>query len=122
MQMSKQPVRLTFGGDSDMMLVLRMTTVGVLAQTRFGLDRVDEIKLAVDEAAKPFISASELIDVEYAFVGDDLHITIGAQDGKPLSPDPAEWMVLLCVLESMNCAVNVLGGEAPYALELICRA
>ena len=122
MQMIKHPVRLTLGCDRDMMLVLRMTTVGVLAQASFGLDRADEIKLAVDEAAKPFMSVAESITAEFVYVQDGLHITIGATDRTPIAPDPTEWMVLLCVLESMGCSVNVIGEENPCALELICRA
>ena len=122
MQMIKHPVRLTLGCDRDMMLVLRMTTVGVLAQAAFGLDRADEIKLAVDEAAKPFMTVADALCVEFSYVEDGLHITIGAENGAAITPDPTEWMVLLCVLESMGCTVNVIGGENPRALELICRA
>lgn len=121
MQMIKHPVRLTLGCDRDMMLVLRMTAVGVLAQACLGLDRADEIKLAVDEAAKPFMAAAEQLMVEFCCKDDGLHIVIGAADRAPITPDPTEWMVLLCVLESMGCTVNVIGGENPCALELICR-
>lgn len=121
MQKIKQPVRLTFGCDNDMLLVLRMTTVGVLAQAAFGLDRADEIKLAVDEAAKQFMCA-EALQVEFCFLTDGLRITVGAADGKAICPNPDEWMVLLCVLESMGCTVNAVGGDAPCALELICHA
>lgn len=122
MQKIKQPVRLTLGCDNDMMLVLRMTTMGVLAQASFGLDRADEIKLAVDEAAKQFMSAAEMLMVEYTFLPDGLKITVGAENRAPIMPNPDEWMVLLCVLESMGCSVNVVGGDAPCALELICHA
>lgn len=122
MQKIKQPVRLTLGCDNDMMLVLRMTTVGVLAQSSFGLDRADEIKLAVDEAAKQFMAASDMLMVEYDFLPDGLKITLGAQNRAPITPNPDEWMVLQCVLESMGCEVNAVGGDAPCALELICHA
>lgn len=122
--MSNRQVKLTFGCDNCMMLVLRMTTVGVLAQASMALDRVDEIKLAVDEAAKQFISAAggKTLMAEYTMGGDALHIVIGTEDGSPIAPNADEWMVLLCVLESMGCEVNVWGGENPHALELICCA
>lgn len=122
--MSNRQVKLTFGSDNSMMLVLRMTTVGVLAQASMALDRVDEIKLAVDEAAKQFISAADgkTLMAEYTMDGDGLHIVIGTEDGSSIAPNADEWMVLLCVLESMGCEVNVWGGENPHALELICCA
>lgn len=122
MQKIKQPVRLTIGCDNDMLLVLRMTTVGVLAQAAFGLDRADEIKLAVDEAAKQFMAAADALTVEYRFLPDGLCISVGAADRSAITPNPDEWMVLLCVLESMGCSVNVVGEGAPSALELICHA
>ena len=122
--MENRQVRLTFSCDNDMMLVLRMTTVGVLAQAAFGLDRADEIKLAVDEAAKQFmaLAGTQRLMAEYTMQPDGLHIVIGTENRAPVSPDPDEWMVLTCVLESMGCQVKVWGEQAPCALELICNA
>lgn len=122
--MDNRQVKLTFSADNSMMLVLRMTTVGVLAQASFDLDRADEIKLAVDEAAKQFIALAgdRTLKAEYAAQPDGLHIVIGTEDQSTISPDPDEWMVLTCVLESMGCHVEAWGGESPYALELICNA
>lgn len=117
-------IQLTFPAVDSAMLVLRMTTVGVLAQAGLALDEADGVKLAVDEAAKQFMACAreKRLSVSYAAEADGLHITIGLADGTAIAPDPEEWMVLLCVLESMVCTVNVLGGEnAPHALELICR-
>lgn len=117
-------IQLTFPASDSAMLVLRMTTVGVLAQAGMALDEADGIKLAVDEAAKQFMTCAreKRLSVSYDALEEGLRITIGMADGVAIAPDPDEWMVLLCVLESMVCTVNVLGGEdAPYALELICR-
>lgn len=120
---SMERIQLMLPALDSAMLVLRMTTVGVLAQAGLALDEADGIKLAVDEAAKQFIACAkeERLSVSYASEADGLHITIGFADGAAISPDPEEWMVLLCVLKSMVCAVNVLGGDAPRALELVCR-
>ena len=122
--MGNRQVKLTFECDNCMMLVLRMTTVGVLTQASMALDRVDEIKLAVDEAAKQFLAAAgaRKLMAEYTAAEDGLHIVIGTVDGSPIAPNADEWMVLLCVLESMGCEVKVWGGENPHALELICCA
>lgn len=122
--MENRQVKLTFGADNGMMLVLRMTTVGVLAQAAFGLDRTDEIKLAVDEAAKQFIALANgrLLKAEYILQADGLRIVIGTEDQSAISPNPDEWMVLNCVLESMGCEVKAWGDDSPYALELICHA
>lgn len=122
--MGNRQVKLTFECDNCMMLVLRMTTVGVLTQASMALDRVDEIKLAVDEAAKQFIASAgqRTLMAEYSTEDDGLHIVIGTEDGSSIAPNADEWMVLLCVLESMGCEVKVWGGENPHALELICCA
>lgn len=122
--MENRQVKLTFGADNGMMLVLRMTTVGVLAQAAFGLDRTDEIKLAVDEAAKQFIALANgrLLKAEYILKADGLRIVIGTEDQSAIFPNPDEWMVLNCVLESMGCEVKAWGDDSPYALELICHA
>lgn len=123
--MEERKVKLTFSCDDGMMLVLRMTTVGVLAQAAFGLDRADEIKLAVDEAAKQFVAAAagtKTLTAEYIGSESGLRIVIGTEDHSTIAPNPDEWLVLTCVLESMGCEVNTLGGDAPYALELICHA
>lgn len=117
-------IQLTFPASDSAMLVLRMTTVGVLAQVGLALDVVDGIKLAVDEAARQFVTCAreKQLSASFAQAEDGLHIIIGVADGTAIAPDPEEWMVLLCVLESMVCTVNVLGAEdAPHALELICR-
>ena len=100
--MGNRQVKLTFECDNCMMLVLRMTTVGVLTQASMALDRVDEIKLAVDEAAKQFLAAAgaRKLMAEYTAAEDGLHIVIGTEDGSPIAPNADEWMVLLCVLES----------------------
>lgn len=117
-------IQLKFPAAEPSLLVLRMTTVGVLAQAGMPLEAADQIKLAVDEAARQFIACAreECLLATFAPEADGLHIRIGTTGGTAIAPDPEEWMVLLCVLESMGCRVNVQGGEGlPEAVELICR-
>ena len=72
-------IQLTFPASDSAMLVLRMTTVGVLAQVGLALDVVDGIKLAVDEAARQFVTCAreKQLSASFAQAEDGLHITIG---------------------------------------------
>ena len=46
--MLKEPVELKLPARQEMMLVLRLTTAGVIARAGLTVDRMDDVKLAVE--------------------------------------------------------------------------
>ena len=53
--MLKEPVELKLPARQEMMLVLRLTTAGVIARAGLTVDRMDDVKLAVEEACSCLI-------------------------------------------------------------------
>ena len=49
-------ISLTVPADKSMMLVIRLTTAGVLARARLTVDAIDDMKMAVEEACTLMIS------------------------------------------------------------------
>lgn len=118
----KDAVELKLPAQQSMMLVLRLTTAGVIARAGLTVDRLDDVKLAVEEAC------SCLIDSENAperlclrFAEDEAGLTIRiCGDGQcegAVSED--EMSVVRCILESLVDGVEIrTRGEAIAAIEL----
>ena len=51
----REPVELALPAQRSMMLVLRLTTAGVIARAGLTVDRMDDVKLAVEEACSCLI-------------------------------------------------------------------
>ena len=54
--LSENVISLTVPADKSMMLVIRLTTAGVLARARLTVDAIDDMKMAVEEACTLMIS------------------------------------------------------------------
>ena len=55
----KEAVELSVPASRDMMLVLRLTTAGVIARASLTVDRMDDVKMAVEEACNCLIGDEE---------------------------------------------------------------
>ena len=51
----KEPVELKLPAEQNMMLVLRLTTAGVVARAGLTVDRMEDVKMAVEEACNCLI-------------------------------------------------------------------
>ena len=102
----KKPVELKLPAEQNMMLVLRLTTAGVVARAGLTVDRMDDVKMAVEEACSFLIAsgnARERMSLRFEMEEDMLKIHIcadgncaGAQPG-----DEGELDVVRCILESL---------------------
>lgn len=121
--MLREPVELSLPAQRNMMLVLRLTTAGVVARAGLTVDRMDDVKLAVEEACSCLIGEAGGPDrLRLRFIGEDgvLKIRIcgdGACGGAPIGED--ECTVVRCILESLVDGVDIrMHGDAVGAVEL----
>ena len=119
----KEAVELKVPAEQNMMLVLRLTTAGVVARAGLTVDRMDDVKMAVEEACNCLMdSANPLKRVTLRFEdkGDALVISVCGDcgcGGSIIEEDEAG--VVRCILESLVDGVDVRMHEGGIgALEL----
>ena len=120
----KEAVELSVPASRDMMLVLRLTTAGVIARASLTVDRMDDVKMAVEEACSCLIgdedNAPSRLCLRFVQEGSELIIRICGENikaGRCISED--ESCVICCILESLVDKVEVeKDGEMVYAVVL----
>lgn len=119
----KEPVELTLPAQRSMMLVLRLTTAGVIARAGLTVDRMDDVKMAVEEACSCMIGESggpKRLRLRFVQAQDGLRIRVcgdGECGGTPIRED--ERTVIRCILESLVDGVDIrMHGDAVGAVEL----
>ena len=109
--MLKQPVELLLPAERNMMLILRLTTAGVVARAGLGVDRMDDVKMAVEEACNCLITEDSAADqLRLSFVTEDNNLIIRICMGEGCSAPAAaedEMSVVRCILESLVDSVDV---------------
>ncbi len=108
----KTPVELNLAADSGMMLIIRLTTAGVVTRAGLTIDAMDNIKLATEEACNCLIGQQnppQRIGLTYACGENCLLITVRGLDGEclPGSIDEIELDVVRCILESLADGVEI---------------
>ena len=116
------PVELSLPAKRSMMLVLRLTTAGVVARAGLTVDRMDDVKLAVEEACSCLIGDSggpELLRLRFAQECGQLRIAIRGWGGAPVAVDADEREIVRCILESLADGVDIRSdGDAVGEIEL----
>lgn len=119
----KEPVELSLAAQQNMMLVLRLTTAGVIARAGLTVDRMDDVKLAVEEACGCMIdipNGPTRISLRFWEETDALKIRICGDckcGGVAVAED--ERTVVECILESLVDSVEVrMCGDNVAAIEL----
>lgn len=109
--MLKQPIELKLPAERNMMLVLRLTTAGVVARAGLGVDRMDDVKMAVEEACNCILGddiTAETLRLTFANDDKNLIIRICADDGcAAAATQEDEMSVVRCILESLVDGVDV---------------
>lgn len=120
----KNPVELKLPAQQNMMLVLRLTTAGVIARAGLTVDRMDDVKMAVEEASNFLIAsgnARERICLRFESEETTLKIHLCA-DGNCSGAQPqdsAELDVVRCILEALVDEVDFkMHDERMGAIEL----
>lgn len=119
----KEAVELRLPAQQSMMLVLRLTTAGVVARAGLTVDRLDDVKLAVEEACSCLIDSPEppkRLCLRFSQEESVLLIRISGEDEAgcvAMSHDEAG--VVGCILEALVDGVELcMSGEGIRALEL----
>lgn len=121
--MLKEPVELKLPAQQNMMLVLRLTTAGVIARAGLTVDRMDDVKLAVEEACSCLIGAQiapQRLCLRFSQDAQGLMIHVCgdcACSGADVNAD--EIAVVKCILENLVDGVDIsMQGEAIGAIEM----
>lgn len=116
-------MELSLPAQRSMMLVLRLTTAGVIARAGLTVDRMDDVKLAVEEACSCLIGEKdgpERLKLRFSESDGALRIRAcgeGARGCAPIGED--ECTVVRCILESLVDGVEIcMNGDAIGAVEL----
>ena len=107
----REAIELKVPAQQSMMLVLRLTTAGVVARAGLAVDRLDDVKLAVEEACSCLMdsqNAPERICLQFTQEESNLLIRICGDcgcEGAELDEDEAS--VVRCILESLVDGVEL---------------
>ena len=123
----KGPVELSVAADSSMMLVMRLTTAGVIARAGLTVDVMDNLKMAVEEACNCLIGQQEppqRLNLTFTCEENMLKIRVAAADVHcpEVSADETELEIVRCILESLadSVAFDLCEGWI-RAIELRCE-
>ena len=118
----KEPVELKLPAEQNMMLVLRLTTAGVVARAGLTVDRMDDVKMAVEEACNCLIGGDPAPRrLCLRFVEDEsfLRIRVCGDGACTGAANADELGVARCILESLVDGVDMcMHGDAIGAVEL----
>ena len=118
----KEPVELKLPAEQNMMLVLRLTTAGVVARAGLTVDRMDDVKMAVEEACNCLIGgdpAPRRLCLRFAAEENFLKIRICGDGECTGAANADELGVVRCILESLVDGVDMcMHGDAIGAVEL----
>ena len=118
----KEPVELKLPAEQNMMLVLRLTTAGVVARAGLTVDRMDDVKMAVEEACNCLIGGSgdlKRLCLRFVEEKDFLKIRICGDGECTGAANPDEMSVVRCILESLVDGVDIcMHGDTIGAVEL----
>ena len=117
-----EPVELALPARRNMMLVLRLTTAGVVARAGLTVDRMEDVKLAVEEACSCLISDAggpERLRLRFSEGDGALHISVRGEGGSPASIGEDEREVVRCILESLVDGAELIpDGSAIAGVDL----
>lgn len=111
-------IELTLPADSGLMLVIRLTTAGVIARAGITVDRMDDLKLAVEEACNCLMGQDRCPDRLHVCFGigeDSLEMQIRSEysdetltaEALKGSRTEDELEIERCILESMVESVDI---------------
>ena len=104
-----EPIELKVPAKKESMLVIRLTAAGVIARAGLTVDRLDDVKRAVEEACACLIEAEtppKSLHIAFQCEKDGLRIVIrGDCAGRVFDPD--EMQVVRCILESLTDGVDM---------------
>ena len=103
---AQQPIELILPADANLMLVIRLTAAGVIARAGITVDRMDTLKMAVEEACGCLIeqrNPPSRIHLRFSCADGSLLIHAEALDAASPAGETTEneLEVMRCILESL---------------------
>ena len=115
--MNSTKIDLCIASDKSMMLIVRMTTTGVMSRAGLTLDEMDDMKMAVDEACNLMILQKpcyEKLEMHYEYSSEAVSVLIQGE-GVLAEGDKTDHAIMLevmeCILESMVDEVTLIPRE-----------
>lgn len=111
--MDSKRIELCVPAERSMLLIIRMTTAGVVSRAGFTLDEMDDMKMAIDEACNLMMlqkPGCRLLNLVYEYTEEQVRVNIegqGAVGGSEGQADMNMQEVIRCILESMVDAVEL---------------
>lgn len=110
-------IQLSLPAEKTMMLVVRLTTAGVIARSGLTLDRIDDVKLAIEEACNCIMTqecAPKRLALTFSCTDKQLSATIRWDDDISCegSVDEDELEVIRAIFESLagHVEIGLTGG------------
>ena len=105
------PVELTVQAEPGMMLVVRLTTAGVVTRAGLTIDAMDNLKIATEEACNCLIGQKNppaRINLKYECRDGALHTVLSGLDMacESCDADEAELEIARCILETLVDGVD----------------
>lgn len=114
---SSEPIVLNLPADRNLMLVIRLTAAGVIARAGVTVDRMDEIKMAVEEACGCLMEQAdppERISLAFRVQNGQLEARAEALNAasKAGETDADALEIMTCILDSLvdHAAIEVHDG------------
>ena len=112
--------------EQSMMLIVRMTTTGVLSRAGLTLDEMDDMKMAVDEACNLMLIQKPCyrkLDIRYEYTDEYVEVSVRGKEMLEKMDDASDPAVLQevigCILESVADEVE-MDSRADGGIECIC--
>lgn len=116
-----ETVTLTFGADLQNVALARSTAAAMAARADLTVDRLEDVRLAVDEAVTEAISSAtegSEIAVAFSIAGDTLGVVVTSTTGRAEVPSPTSfgWTVLSALVDSAEAAL--VDGRMTIGLQI----
>lgn len=125
--MESKRVELCVPADRSMLLIIRMTTAGVMSRAGMTLDEMDDMKMAIDESCNMMMlqkPSCQMLSLCYEYSEGAVEVRI---EGKGICEQTEEKVdstmqeVIRCILEAIVDEVNIVpradGGTGMIALK-----
>ena len=116
-------VELRLPADGAYASVLRTLTAGLAARLDFTMDDIEDLRIAVSEAAAMVLDEADpgaVLDCRFQLGGNQLALTIGAEAQAPTAPDYESfgWQVLATLAD--EATIDSAAGR--YSVRLLVRS
>ncbi len=125
--MESKKIELCVPADRSMLLIIRMTTAGVMSRAGMTLDEMDDMKMAIDESCNMMMlqkPTCRMLSLCYEYSEDAVEVNIkgeGICEQAEEKADGTMQEVIRCILEAIVDEVSIMpradGGTGMISLK-----